>query len=1140
MNDARRARAKSSASKSLPTHPIRPGFVDSNPPPKVVDQFTPTYSKKTVRKKITVSKNTKGSIAPQPSTKFLMTQSVNQKGSTRIQTEPSGFFGLTGGFGIAPTRSMIGLPSYKEHLRMEETFDSIVSSSSDKVLSKLVEHHMKKYFDAEEAFYFHELSSVQILYCSTLTKHCPHGSGLIGYTQFTRRILNVNEPGQHVQFNNQYDGQVFDPDAHVLLFPLFDSQDRVQAVVVVARLPSQNPFNNNDEKSVEYFQKKFRTYSRWIFQPLIDDDFLTSLVDIQRLSPFIDSVTDKLNHLFNCKQTEIWFYRRNTKEICQYMSHRNYPIVVPSADAGIIGYSLMNQVTVSLVSCNTHAAYHARSDAPGEQSVLAMPFFDQDSPNTYGIILRGKRIPTFFTDHDEKILAKISPLIIASLYASESIERSFQSLDESTRTQKRLQSLLDVASNLSGQLKIDSLIPSIMNKACELVNADRCSLFMVNETREKLVTSFQGGLANAIEIPINSGIVGYTATTGQNLNIRDAYEDPRFSRATDLATGYQTKSVLCIPIFDENNNIRGVTEMINKVNGVFDLDDEKLIKAFNVFVGISIENARLYRASIDLALQLHSILQVSQSIASSQAIKTNIEEILHSSRKVIGAGSAILFMVSNSEKGFDAYAIDEDIDLRMNRLSKTNQESNKSRKNTRLAIIHKMMQGNDNENSLKASIEDTARNELIKKALDTKTSILQNVEDSPEDSIIVVPVLDQEKTPLAIITMQSKMKEPNFTQDELNLLESFAIFISISLERTRMKAIATYGAVELALQDKMSEVERKETRTPPLIKLKHEDVNIVFSRDFSITDWKDKTYLSICFAIFDIAKLRKPFKLTNELVFSFVYTLMNKYKKVPYHNWTHAVDVTLFMSYMIRTLKLTDYLTRREILALVVSCFCHDAGHDGFSNEYNVKAHTPLGILFKNQSVMETHHCTIAIRVISRDKCNLFHTMSENDVNTMWETIISLILSTDMAVHFDLMKSIEELKQSGSDWKTNEKSRLLVMKLLIKCADISNVTRIFELADKWCDVLCEEFFVQNENQKSKQIDVTSPVVKNEEARSKERAQIGFYTNVCLPLFEILVYFFPKLNPCVDQIKSNLEIWTQRANNNESKHKSPKE
>ena len=55
-----------------------------------------------------------------------------------------------------------------------------------------------------------------------------------------------------------------------------------------------------------------------------------------------------------------------------------------------------------------------------------------------------------------------------------------------------------------------------------------------------------------IRFPIGTGIAGYVAKTGQALNIPDAYEDQRFNRTIDQSTGYQTKNLLCMPIFSKN------------------------------------------------------------------------------------------------------------------------------------------------------------------------------------------------------------------------------------------------------------------------------------------------------------------------------------------------------------------------------------------------------------------------------------------------------------------------------------------------------------------------------------------------------------------------------------------------------------
>ncbi len=97
-----------------------------------------------------------------------------------------------------------------------------------------------------------------------------------------------------------------------------------------------------------------------------------------------------------------------------------------------------------------------------------------------------------------------------------------------------------------------------------------------------------------VRIPSNKGIVGYVASTGEALNIPDAYKDPRFDPTTDRRTGYVTRNILCLPVFNSANELIGVTQLINKHQGSFSTSDEEFMRAFNIQAGIALENARLF------------------------------------------------------------------------------------------------------------------------------------------------------------------------------------------------------------------------------------------------------------------------------------------------------------------------------------------------------------------------------------------------------------------------------------------------------------------------------------------------------------------------------------------------------------------
>jgi hypothetical protein len=305
--------------------------------------------------------------------------------------------------------------------------------------------------------------------------------------------------------------------------------------------------------------------------------------------------------------------------------------------------------------------------------------------------------------------------------------------------------------------------------------------------------------------------------------------------------------------------------------------------------------------------------------------------------------------------------------------------------------------------------------------------------------------------------------------------------------------------------------------------LDEERLSQVFSLNFDAPLFDGSGHLKVIWAIFDSFNLLERFKVTNERLFKFVSAISASYKKVPYHNWRHAVDVTQFVQYEVKLVKLQEVVTAQELFGLMVSAICHDANHDGFTNTYNEKAETPLGILFKNQSVMETHHCAIAIDIISKEDSNIFAMLDPDEYKAMWTMIIAMILSTDMAKHFPFLnETAAKLDKAPLD-PTDPNDRYIMMNLILKCADISNVSRPFEMANKWCDVLCEEFFRQGELESTHGMEYTSPL--NDRAHlDKAKSQIGFYTHVCLPLYQMGARAMPALQVNVDQVLSNLAIW----------------
>ena len=128
-----------------------------------------------------------------------------------------------------------------------------------------------------------------------------------------------------------------------------------------------------------------------------------------------------------------------------------------------------------------------------------------------------------------------------------------------------------------------------------------------------------------------------------------------------------------------------------------------------------------------------------------------------------------------------------------------------------------------------------------------------------------------------------------------------------------------------------------------------------------------------------------------------------------------------------------------------------------------------------------------------------------------------------MAFHEKLIKQGNEILESGCLNLNEESHRLMAMELIMKVSDISNVSRPFEYADKWCEVLSEEFWRQGDREKELGLEYSGPLM-NREGQNKAKGQIGFYTFVCLPLYRLIARLFPELNANLQNVENNLQVW----------------
>ncbi len=148
---------------------------------------------------------------------------------------------------------------------------------------------------------------------------------------------------------------------------------------------------------------------------------------------------------------------------------------------------------------------------------------------------------------------------------------------------------------VAAETSLDTLLTIIAEEVRHILSADRCSVFLVDAYKGELWTKIALGMEEKVlRIPVGQGIAGFVARTGSAVNIRDAYKDTRFAQDLDRITGYQTRTVLAVPLRGRDGKALGVFEVLNKAKGSFTEEDEGLLRILATMAATFIENATLY------------------------------------------------------------------------------------------------------------------------------------------------------------------------------------------------------------------------------------------------------------------------------------------------------------------------------------------------------------------------------------------------------------------------------------------------------------------------------------------------------------------------------------------------------------------
>jgi len=231
------------------------------------------------------------------------------------------------------------------------------------------------------------------------------------------------------------------------------------------------------------------------------------------------------------------------------------------------------------------------------------------------------------------------------------------------RLQVEMNSIQQIGKTLSSELRTRRLLPLIMNEVTRLMNAERSTFYIVDEERGELWSQIaQKAEVKEIRLKIGVGIAGYVAKTGKVINIEDAYRDDRFDPTTDKKTGYHTRSILCMPIFEPLKDekiqpaIIGVLQVLNKKDGVFTSDDEELLGSLASQIAITIINARLYSSLEKKVGELNLLFAIEKQLNNVTDQKDLLGFLVNKISQTLKVEAAFIGLLDEQNEGFITFA----------------------------------------------------------------------------------------------------------------------------------------------------------------------------------------------------------------------------------------------------------------------------------------------------------------------------------------------------------------------------------------------------------------------------------------------------------------------------------------------------
>lgn len=300
----------------------------------------------------------------------------------------------------------------------------------------------------------------------------------------------------------------------------------------------------------------------------------------------------------------------------------------------------------------------------------------------------------------------------------------------------------------------------------------------------------------------------------------------------------------------------------------------------------------------------------------------------------------------------------------------------------------------------------------------------------------------------------------------------------------------------------------------------------VFDWEFNVLEITDGMLLcSIIGNFFQTLFNFDELNIDTTMLARYIVEVGKNYHDRPFHNLQHSTCVSHFTFKLLTCTDAAEKLSKYQQFAILISAVVHDVDHPGNTNLFEINSASELALRYNDSAVLENHHCSTAFRLMRKPNMQVLSTLPKIIATDIRKMIISCVMATDMAVHFELIDETKRKAQEGGIDFEDLKEQTFLGKILLHAADLSNPVRPFHMTREWARRISLEFNDQVIREQALGMPVLGFMMTPDE-KAFCKNETGFASFVVAPMWRAMSMLYPQLTFLVEQLESNVVVWKE--------------